>query len=64
MRNLSRHGEDIAVMKEILFISDKVVAKLYSIWAALDLINIVLLAIAGICFGFVILILSLTDTRR
>lgn len=51
-----------AVMKEILFISDKVVAKLYSIWAALDLINIVLLAITGICFGFVILIL--TDTRR
>lgn len=58
MRNLSRHGEDIAVMKEILFISDKVVAKLYSIWAALELINIVLLAITGICFGFVILILS------
>jgi hypothetical protein len=59
---LSRHGEEIAVMKEILLISDKVVAKLYSIWAALDLINIVLLAITGICFGFVILIL--TDSRR
>ena len=52
----------MAVMKEILFISDKVVAKLYSIWAALDLINVVLLVITGICFGFVILIL--TDTRR
>jgi hypothetical protein len=62
MRNLSRHGEEIAVMKEILLISDKVVAKLYSIWAVLDLINIVLLAITGICFGFVILIL--TDSRR
>ena len=49
-------------MKEILFISDKVVAKLYSICTALDLINIVLLAITGICFGFVILILI--DTRR
>ena len=49
-------------MKEILLISDKVVAKLYPIWAALDLIHIVLLAITGICFGFVILIL--TDTRR
>ena len=31
-------------------------------WAALDLINIVLLAITGICFDFVILIL--TDTTR